>query len=140
MERNRNTMRGFLALGVVLLSAVVLYSCGGGGGGLYGSGTAAMPIVPGMFSLSSPADGATGVGPTPTLTWTAAAVAADYRIQIDTTGMFTGALVTNATVGAATLSYTVPSGTVTPGTTYFWRVLAENIYGRSTAGPRSFTP
>lgn len=59
-----------LSLNAVLLVilAAVLYSCGGGG---YGGGGGMMAVAPGAFSLSSPTDGAMGVGATPTLMWTA---------------------------------------------------------------------
>jgi hypothetical protein len=96
--------------------------------------------APGAFSLSTPADGAIGVGTTPALTWTPSTIAADYRVQIDTTGTFTGTLVVNAVVGSMTYTFGVPAGTLTPGTMYFWRVIAENIYGQAIAGPSSFTP
>jgi len=135
MERNR--IISALTAGIFLLSAVVLYSCGGGG--LYGSGSTA-PTAPGAFSLGSPADGAIAVGATPTLTWTPAARASQYRVQIDTTGTFAGPLDVNATVSAAMQNYIVSAGTVTAGTTYSWRVIAENIYGQSVAGPRTFSP
>jgi len=119
------------------LMAAVLYSCGGGG--LYGGGTT-MATAPGGFSLTAPADGAMATGATPLLSWTAAPNTSDYRVQIDTAGTFTGTLVVNSTVGATTYSYQVSAATLTLGTLYHWRVIAENIYGQSVAGPRAFTP
>jgi hypothetical protein len=124
-----------LAAGILFTLVAVLYSCGGGYGG--GSG-GTMLTAPGMFSLSSPADTATGVGTTPTLMWTPAVNAADYRVQVDTDGTFAGTLVINVLAGAMT-SYPVPASVLSPGTKYFWRVIAENIYGQSVAGPFSFT-
>jgi hypothetical protein len=126
-----------LTAGILLSLAVILYSCGGGYGG---NTTYGMTTPPGAFSLSSPANLATSVTATPTLTWTPSTSATDYRVQIDTTGTFTGALVINAVVGATTYSYMVPASTLTLGTPYFWRVIAENVYGQAFAGPRSFTP
>jgi hypothetical protein len=136
MKRDRKI--GLLAGGILFFLAVVLYSCGGGGS--YGGGGGMVAVAPGAFSLSSPPDGAAGVGTTPTLQWMPAAYVADYRVQIDTVGTFSGALVINTTVSAMTHGYPVPAATLSPGTTYFWRVLAENIYGQAVAGPRSFTP
>jgi hypothetical protein len=82
-----------------------------------------------------------GVGTTPTLTWTASTVATGYRVQVDTTGTFTGAFVINVLEGATTYSYTVlPTDNLVIGTLYYWRVVAENAYGQSIAGPRSFVP
>jgi hypothetical protein len=127
-----------LTAGILLSLAVVLYSCGGGG--LYGGNGAGMTTAPGAFALSSPADGATGTGATPTLTWTPSTSAANYRVQIDTAGTFTGTLVVNVLGGATTYSYMVSASTLTLGTPYFWRVIAENIYGQAVVGPRSFTP
>ena len=126
-----------LTAGILLSLAVVLYSCGGGG--LYGNNSAGM-AAPGAFALSSPLDGATGTGATPTLTWTPSTNAASYRLQIDTTGTFAGTLVVNVPEGATTYSYMVSASTLTLGTPYFWRVIAENVYGQAVAGPRSFTP
>jgi hypothetical protein len=121
---------------VILVSA--LYGCGGGssyGGG--GGGGA----VPGAFMLTSPVDLATGATTTPTLTWTPSTSATGYRVQVDTTGTFTGVLVINGVVGATTYSYTVlPADNLVGGTIYHWRVVAESIYGQAIAGPRSFTP
>jgi hypothetical protein len=120
------------------LMAAVLYSCGGSyGGGGNGYGMAAS--APGMFTLSAPADGLNPAG-APLLTWTPASSASDYRVQIDTAGTFAGALVVNAVENATTYSYQVSAATVTAGTLYHWRVIAENVYGQSIAGPRSFTP
>ena len=122
------------------LLATVLYSCGGGGG-LYGSnGSGYMAAAPGAFTLTAPADGLNPAGATPLLTWTPASNASDYRVQIDTAGTFSGTLMVNAVVGATTYSYQVSAATLTVGTPYHWRVIAENIYGMSIAGPRSFTP
>lgn len=135
MKRNEKNMMLFAGLLVVL--SVILYSCGGGssyGGG--GGGTAA----PGDFSLLVPADNVTGIGTTPILTWTPAANVIDYRVQIDTSGTFTGTLLVNAVENSTTYSYTVSSGTLTAVMPYHWRVVAENAYGQSIAGPRTFTP
>jgi len=141
-ESSVRTMRRnakMLALNAVLLVilAAVLYSCGGGG---YGGGGGMMAVAPGAFSLSSPADMAMGVGATPTLMWTASPNTTGYRVQVDTMDTFSGTLAINASVGATTYSFMVSSGTLTAGTLYHWRVIAENIYRQAIAGPRSFTP
>lgn len=131
----RNSKKIVLIAGMFIVLAAVLYSCGGGGYGGGGGTTAPAP-----FSLTSPADNATGVATTPMLTWTPSAGATGYRVQVDTTGAFAGPLVINITVGATIYSYSVqPSGMLASGTTYYWRVIAENIYGQAVAGPRSFT-
>ncbi len=129
-----------ISAGIVIIFALILNSCGGGGygggGGMAVSGAGAFSIM----SPPSPLDMATGVGITPTFAWTPSAGASDFRVEIDTTGTFTGPFVINTTVGSTTYSFTVPAATLTLGTTYHWRIVAENIYGQSVAGPRTFTP
>ena len=136
----RNVKNIMLFAGLLVILPVLLYSCGGGssyGGGGGGGGTAA----PGDFSLLTPADNVTGVGTTPILTWTPATGASDFRVQIDTSGTFTASsLLVNAVENGTTYSYTVSSGVLTAGTPYHWRVVAENAYGQSVAGPRTITP
>jgi len=123
--------------------SVMLVSCGGGGyssnGGYGGTMSTA---APGAFSLMgpSPANGMTGVGTTPTFAWQPSPNAADYRVEVDETGLFTGPFTINTTVGATTYTYMVTASTLTTGTTYHWRIVAENIYGQAVAGPRTFTP
>jgi hypothetical protein len=126
---------------LLVMAGIVLVSCGGGygGGGSYGGtmNTAA----PGAFSLMapSPASGSTVTTTPPTFGWSPSANAADYRVQVDTTGTFLAtSLIINTTVGATTYTYPV-TATLTAGPTYHWQIVAENIYGRAVAGPRTFT-
>ena len=42
-----------------------------------------MAFAPAAFTLSAPADMATGVTTTPMLSWTGSLYAGDYRVQID---------------------------------------------------------
>jgi hypothetical protein len=126
--------------GLLVVLAVVLFSCGGGGGyggGGGGGGTA----VPGMFTLTSPADLATSVTITPTLTWTPATNATDYRVQVDTTVAFSAPII-DKTVNSATIySYTVLlADNLQLGILYHWRVIAVNAYGQTPSGTFSFTP
>ena len=128
-----------LTVGMLIVLAVILNSCGGGG---YGGGGGMAVSGAGAFSITapSPADGSMAVGTMPTFAWTASSGASDYRVEIDTTGTFTGPFVVNTTVTSATFSFTVPAATLTMGTTYHWRIVAENIYGQAIAGPRTFIP
>jgi hypothetical protein len=136
----RNLKNIMLLAGLLAILSLVLYGCGGGGSSYGGGGGGTGGTAPGTFSLLSPADGATGAGTTPILTWTATTGATDYRVQVDTSGTFTGTLLINASESATTYSYVVSSGTLTAGTTYHWRVVAENVYGQAIAGPRTFAP
>jgi hypothetical protein len=130
MKRSR--MMGYFAAGALVLLAVTLTTCGGG----YGGG--GMGYAPAGFSLSSPADTATGVTTTPTLQWTSSLYATGYRVQIDTMNTFPAPVV-NTVVAAPATTFTVPVSTLTT-TLYYWRVIAENAYGQAVSGPRSFTP
>ncbi len=87
-------------------------------------------------TLTSPADQATGVGLTPTLSWSAVAETDEYTVEIATDAGF-GNLVYTATV--ATASHPV-GVSLSEATTYFWRVTAANGCGSSAASaPFSFT-
>jgi len=131
----QNFKKMMIGTGILVILAMALYSCGGGSYGGGGGGA----MAPGAFSLLSPVDLASSVTTTPTLSWTAQASATDYRVQVDTTVAFTAPLI-DVVVSATTYSYTVPSGMLTAGTPYHWRVVAENAYGQFIAGPSTFTP
>ena len=83
-------------------------------------------------SLSSPPNGATGVGLAPTFTWTGTGTS--YTIEIATDAGFTN-IVETATVGGTT--YT--SSGLAANTTHFWRVTADNVCGGNTSAAWSFT-
>ncbi len=136
MNTVRRTVRSVLALTL----AAVIPACGGGGGG--GGGAPTPGSAPGAFNLLTPADVATGLSLTPTLTWENASDEVTYTLQIDTDNLFTAPLVYSATsLAVDTTSHPVPAATFSAGTTYFWRVSAVNASGTTTAAnaPRSFT-
>jgi hypothetical protein len=94
----------------------------------------AIPVAP---TLSAPANAATNVTRTPTMSWNAVTGAATYEIQISTTNTF--ASVTFGRTGLTARSIRV-SPQLGSRTAYFWRVRAVNAAG---TGPwsafRSFT-
>jgi len=96
-----------------------------------------MGFAPAPFTLLSPNNLVTVTTTTPTLTWTSSLYATDYLVQIDTVNTFPAPVV-NTVVAVPTMSYTVLASALTPSTQYFWRVIAENVYGQAVAGPRSF--
>ncbi len=94
----------------------------------------AIPVAP---TLSSPANAATNVSRTPTMSWNAVTGAATYEIQISTVNTF-------ATVTFGRTGLTARSIRVTPQlaslTGYFWRVRAVNAAGTGPwSAVRSFT-
>lgn len=90
--------------------------------------TAAIPPeIPPKPTLSSPANGATGVAVPATLSWNAAARATSYRVQVSKSSSF-GTRVLNRS-GVTTTS-TSASG-LAARTRYYWRVRASNTGGTS---------
>ncbi|MCC7245846.1 MAG: proprotein convertase P-domain-containing protein [Saprospiraceae bacterium] len=91
--------------------------------------TIALEVLPGQPatpSLTSPADGASGLGANVTLNWDAATFVDNYTVQVATSPSFSaGAIVwTNSPV---TNSATTVN--LTPGQVYYWRVAAQNDCG-----------
>lgn len=94
----------------------------------------AIPVAP---TLSAPANAATNVTRTPTMSWNAVTGAATYEIQISTVNTF-------ATVAFGRTGLTARSIRVSPQlgsrTAYFWRVRAVNAAGTGPwSAVRSFT-
>jgi hypothetical protein len=89
----------------------------------------------GSPTLQAPANGATGVATSPTLSWQALAGAASYTVDIATDAGFTNIVSTHS---VTTTSYAA-SG-LNPATTYFWRVKPTNGCGDGTVSSTfSFT-
>ncbi|MBK8433628.1 MAG: carboxypeptidase regulatory-like domain-containing protein [Chloroflexi bacterium] len=85
--------------------------------------------APGTVTLTAPADGATGVGLAPTLTWTADANATEYYVEVATDMGFSNIVFTDTVVATS-----VNLSGLSTLTTYYWRVTPNNICG---AGPSS---
>lgn len=77
----------------------------------------------GIVSLSAPANNSIGVSTTPSLTWVAAANAASYDLLIATNSNFTAGLQTINNISTNSFTFT---GSLTPSTTFFWKVRAVN--------------
>ncbi len=98
------------------------------------------PVPPGAFTLTSPADLATGVSVAPTLTWGAASGVTNYLVQVDTENGFNVPVTYTANTGL-TVTHSVPAGFLANGSIYYWRVTAQNLVGSTVASnaPDSFT-
>ncbi|WP_158287327.1 S8 family serine peptidase [Dokdonella fugitiva] len=95
--------------------------------------TAAAPVA---GTLTSPANGASGVGTTPTFTWSAIADAAQYRFQLSTDAAF-GTFVENQVLSSTSFT---PATALNPNTTYYWRIYGVNGCGEGAASAvSSFT-
>jgi photosystem II stability/assembly factor-like uncharacterized protein len=128
------------AMGTLVNTATVA----GGGETNTGNDTASDAVIltigpPPAPILTSPANRATGTSLTPTLTWGASGGASSYDVYFDTSPQPLFARNT------ASLSYA--TRTLSPNTTYYWRVVARNSVGSAsslvwsfTTGPSLFIP
>jgi hypothetical protein len=97
------------------------------------------PPPPGAFNLLSPLNGANTTDTTPTLDWSDSAGADAYRITFDDNADFSCPIINNFEVSGSEV--TLSPGTVSIGTTYYWKVTAVNPFGTVASTPvsRSFT-
>jgi subtilisin family serine protease len=99
-------------------------------------GTVSPPTPPAAPALSSPANAATGVAISPTLTWIASTGATSYTVQVSTSSIFT---TTVYNVSGITGTSTTVTG-LAVNTVYYWRVNATNDGGTSAfSGTWNFT-
>lgn len=93
--------------------------------------------APTATTTTSPADGASELTTTPTLSWTAVAAAHHYRVEIATDIAFTQVVSSHETrLTQWTLEATEA---LDPGSRYFWRVIAVNPCGSAPAVPSDDT-
>lgn len=122
-----------------------VYTVGiGGTGFLYFYGltdtvTWTAPAAPAAFTLAAPADTATAVSLTPTISWNASTRAVLFRVQVATDSGFTSLVVDTTTTPitsedqTAGLTYTIPAGILLPNTLYYVRVTARNYAAPDSA-------
>jgi len=92
--------------------------------------------VPAGMTLTAPVDTASGVGMMPTFSWTAAAEANSYTLEIATDPAFSN--IVQSLPGLETTTATANSP-LNPNSTYYWRVTAENTCGNQASIVFSFT-
>jgi hypothetical protein len=90
---------------------------------------------PGAPTLTAPTDGAADQIFQPNFSWAAVADATGYTIEIATDAAFTN-IIESASVSGT--SYDMV-GVLDAGTTYYWRVSAENLCGSTDSAAFSFT-
>ena len=86
-------------------------------------------VVPGCSTVSAPANAATGVSVSPTITWGAVANTHSYNINMGTTPGGTNVL--NAYNAGLSTSYAIPSS-LNYNTTYYVKVIPSNNIGSAT--------
>jgi hypothetical protein len=96
------------------------------------------PLAPGAFTLDAPDDGLTEVSIHPTFTWNSAPGAVTYTLQVARDASFTTMVINQPSLSSTFYNWGI---TLSPTTTYYWRVLAVNGVGTSiaTGSPRSFS-
>jgi hypothetical protein len=98
--------------------------------------TVALVTVPQPPVLIAPLDSAGKIPRNVDMSWNASAGASSYRLQVDTSAAFTAPLLDDSTVTGLVR----PLAGLKGGTTYFWRVSAQNGEGASAyTASRRFT-
>jgi hypothetical protein len=90
-----------------------------------GEGVGNPPAAP---MLASPTNGATGISPSPTLTWNASSGATSYHLEISTNSSLSTIDISQS--GITGTSYGVTG--LAEGATYYWRLNATNAAGTSS--------
>lgn len=93
---------------------------------------------PGFLVLVSPSNGATEMTDAVAFVWSASSAATKYTLEIDTNSGFGSPLFTQTDIpvsGNPTDGFTIPSGILLHGNTYFWRATAVNPIGSTLSTP-----
>lgn len=91
--------------------------------------------LPGVPILGSPSASATGIQRPVAFTWTAGGNTTSYRLLVSTDGNFSTMVVDQSNITTTTYS----AAGLNAGTTYYWKVIANNSYGTTVSQVRSFT-
>lgn len=92
--------------------------------------TTLTPPAPSAFTQTAPAASATSVSRTPTFTWAAAANASTYALTVSVNSNLSSPLINASNLTNTSFS---PGTSLAANTTYYWRVVATNSTGSTTA-------
>ncbi|TWT41125.1 M-protease precursor [Phycisphaerae bacterium RAS1] len=92
------------------------------------------PQPPAPFSLDSPYDGESDAPQKPMLIWQASGGAQSYFVELDDDAAFRNPEI-SAVVNSPWLTLSAP---LEQDRAYYWRVVAENCAGQTSAGPAAF--
>jgi len=95
-----------------------------GYGNIWNFTTIALPLIP---TLATPANGATGLALTDTLTWSTVSNATSYHVQVSTSSTFATILIDDSILTSAKKIISGLSNSIM----YYWRVQAKNAGGVS---------
>ena len=97
--------------------------------------------VPTCPTLSAPANAATGVSLTPTLSWTAGTNTVNYDVYLSTNQTDVNNQAAIARVSTSQVGTSYSSAALSPSTVYYWRIVPKNSCGTAATGctTRSFT-
>ncbi len=103
--------------------------------------TQACTSAPGAFTQTTPSNGAADQSTGPTFTWADSSGETSYILQVALDIAFSNTIVRKTGIAADSTSTSLSSGTLSEGTRYFWRVIASNSGGDTTASnaPFAFT-
>lgn len=95
-------------------------------------------MLPGVFTLSAPANGSTQGSRTPVFQWNASANATGYTLTVDDSADLASPVFSGP---VALPSHLWPLAPLAHSTTYFWRITANNLLGSTISTPAiaSFT-
>jgi hypothetical protein len=96
--------------------------------------------VPGAVSLVMPDNNAVNVPLNQVFDWTAEVKTTDFVVlYIDDEPGFSSPIIQEFQLRKTMKSYEVPTGVLSPATTYYWRVVAYNVAGATNSPTYTFT-
>lgn len=108
--------------------------------GISGYASKRIDTVPGAVGLIAPSNNAVNVPLDQMFDWTAEVKSTDFVVlYVDDEPGFSTPIVQEFQLRKTMKAYTLPSGVLTSGTTYYWRVVAYNSVGATNSPTYTFT-